>query len=77
MTRWSQIEKKQVGNPQIDSFLRDIVAVYMKHQMCIMHEDTHGAFIIEPMHQEGVNWIRDAHDNVGRKNGPSPSARVK
>lgn len=70
MERWKY---KSDGNgkfkscPKIDDFLSDILAVCRKHQLCIGHEDTHGAFLIHCLDENVTMWMNDASDATEMK----------
>jgi len=49
--------------------LADLEAVFARHGLSIGHEDSQGAFIIEPFDEYNVRWLRSAH--VGDI-GPDP-----
>jgi hypothetical protein len=51
-------------NPQIDAFLEDIWKVCESHQMAILHEDKHGAFLVVPITMGNRDWLMDAMDET-------------
>jgi len=66
MKHWNN--KRQIFEEaaRVDAFIEDIIAVYKKHGMAISHEDSEGAFIIEPFdfneHTDlNCEWLRNAH----------------
>lgn len=44
----------------VTSFLDDLVSVYEKHHLSLSHEDGQGAFIVQPLSQGNIRWLRDA-----------------
>ncbi len=46
---------------KIDLFLKEIVKVSKKHGFSISHEDFQGAFIIEKISDENIDWIENSH----------------
>lgn len=49
------------SDPKVRAFLDDIFDVYKKHGLSISHEDSQGAFIIEGLYTQNINWLKDAH----------------
>lgn len=49
-------------DPKFTAFLDAIVAVYQAHGLSIGHEDSEGSFIIEPLTDDNIAWLRDAID---------------
>lgn len=64
MKRWNNKHGKNVENPKIDAFLKDIVGVYKKHGLAITHEDNYGAFGITKKTKDSVDAIMDAFDDT-------------
>ncbi len=63
--RWIEnIRKHGESDLAVDAFLQEIIAVCRRHQMCIEHEDHEGAFRIEPMDENSLDWLAEAHDGV-------------
>lgn len=54
--------KRYEPNPEVDAFLSEIIAVCIKHNLMIGHEDTHGAFIVMPCDGsfEDHDWLWSA-----------------
>lgn len=66
MKRWSGAANERVEVPEVDAFLAEIEAVCRKHGMTISHEDGHGAFLVEPMSERNLEWLREARDERDR-----------
>ncbi len=47
-------------DPKAEAVIKEVIAVYLKHGMALSHEDTQGAFIVEKMTPELVNWMESA-----------------
>jgi hypothetical protein len=45
-----------------EQFVSDLIAVYIKHGMSLAHEDSQGAFIIEPYSEYNVKWLKETLD---------------
>jgi hypothetical protein len=43
-----------------EAFLAEIEAVCRKHGVVIAHEDRHGAFVLDPLTDEGLAWLMAA-----------------
>lgn len=52
----------QLERAPVNAFLADIVAVCLKHEMTISHEDRHGSFGVEGVSQGNIDWLREARD---------------
>lgn len=50
-----------ISDEDIDAFLNELESLYYKHGLSLGHEDSHGAFIINLLRQEDINWVREAH----------------
>lgn len=61
MKRWNNTTGQSDACPEVDAFLDEIVAVCEKHGLSISHEDGHGAFEIERMSEDNIQWLRQAH----------------
>ena len=44
----------------LKQFIEDLLKVYKKHGMSLGHEDSHGSFIIEPLRDINIKWLREA-----------------
>ena len=64
MKRWNSAKKAYGENHKVDAFLEEIWAVCEKHQLCLGHEDRHGAFLVQPIVAENRRWLFDAHDDT-------------
>jgi hypothetical protein len=49
---------------KVKAFLKDIIAVYKKHNMAISNEDSYSTFEIEPLDKFYVEWLQEANDNT-------------
>jgi len=60
--RWDRTKGDKTSNAwDVDSFLAEINEVCRKYNMCIGHEDTHGAFIVfRGYDQDVADWLSDA-----------------
>ena len=63
--RWNRVTKQYGENLTVDAFLADIVEVCRRHRLSLAHEDREGAFIVEPLCPENIDWVFHAFDNVG------------
>ena len=68
---WNQKLHKNVPSIQVDMFLAEIEATCRKHNLSISHEDGHGSFIIEPLDEGHITWLKDAATTLP---GDPPSA---
>jgi hypothetical protein len=57
--RWNGTDHVTV--PAVDAFIGEVIAVCRKHGFSISHEDTHGAFIVEPFSEDRAKWLQAAH----------------
>lgn len=48
------------NHPKVQAFLDDLNEVYRKHGMSLAHEDSNGAFLVEPYSEINVDWLNDA-----------------
>lgn len=61
MEIWDYKKHKTITTPpKMESFLKDIVAVYKKYGLSLSHEDCHGAFIVEEFDEHNVKWLYEA-----------------
>ena len=60
MKRWDRNKGAYIESPQADSFLKEIIEVFKKHNLSIGHEDRHGGFEIELYNEQNVNWLLEA-----------------
>ena len=58
---------KLMDAKKCDAFIKDIIEVYRKHGLGISHEDSHGAFIIEELNQDLIDWIEWAFNGPKRE----------
>ena len=59
--RWDTDKSANVERPDVDKFIEEIAAVCHKHSLSISHEDRHGAFVVEPISEENIEWLKEAH----------------
>lgn len=56
------------GNPpgKVIEFIKKIIEVYKEYNMSLSHDDGQGAFWIEPLYAENVEWLEDAsiHEKI-------------
>jgi len=52
------MEKKRLGDPE--QFINDVLLICAQHNLSIAHEDTQGAFIIEPFKTKNTQWLKEA-----------------
>lgn len=64
MHRWSMMAKEHVENQRVDGFLLAIIDVYEKYGLSLAHEEDHGAFIVESMSDENIEWMKNASLNL-------------
>lgn len=58
-----------------ETFLAEIEAVCRKHGLVIAHEDRHGEFVIDPLTEEGLEWLRTARfDEFDQRRVARPQA---
>ncbi len=48
-------------------FLADVAEVCQHHQLSLGHEDTHGAFTVEPYSVRNRAWLESAADHVDER----------
>lgn len=41
-----------------EKFIDDIIEVCKKHGLSLSHEDSHGAFEIEPYDERNIEWLK-------------------
>ena len=51
-------------NPKVDAFINELIVICLKHHLSLAHEDSHGAFIVQPFKEENIQWLQDAHDDT-------------
>lgn len=62
---WNIAKQKNEPTPKkIAAFLEDYAVLCLEHAMCLGHEDTQGAFIIENFDTDTIAWVQAAHDNT-------------
>lgn len=64
MKRYNQNTKTNSENPKVEDFIKELIAVCKKHGMSISHEDSQGAFIIEPYSDTNIEWLNDGSTNL-------------
>lgn len=57
---WHNRLDRRVQDAAVDAFLDDLIVVYRKHGMAVGHEDEHGGFIVEPISDFLIDWIKGA-----------------
>ncbi len=61
MKRFYLKTNEDTENKKVDDFLSELHDLYKKHNLCIEHEDNHGAFIIEKYDNEkDFEWLNNA-----------------
>lgn len=61
--RWDLQKRENVERADVDKFIEDILGVCREHEMSLAHEERHGAFIVEPLADENIEWLRGAMIN--------------
>ena len=62
METWDCNKKQWIPIPyKQKKFLDEIEAVCRNHGLVIAHEDSHGAFQIKKLTEDGIIWLRHAH----------------
>lgn len=57
---WNTQKREYEMIPQnIDDFINDLHELYIKHNISISHEDTHGSFIFHKYNRENFDWIKE------------------
>ncbi|MDC6350739.1 hypothetical protein PP178_04180 [Zeaxanthinibacter sp. PT1] len=65
---WDESTNDFVETPnKLKRFLNDIDRLCKKYGYSISHEDTHGAFIVEPYDSGNIEWLKDAHMNLPKQ----------
>ena len=64
---WDSSKGARIKAPEVDAFIEDVAQVCRKHGFSIAHEDGHGAFVIEPMDEGNLDWLRAAQINLEQK----------
>ena len=49
----------------IAAFLADIERVCREHGLCLSREDRHGSFLVLPLDEDTLNWLRSAQEVDG------------
>lgn len=60
--RWNTVRGERTESERVDAFIEEILDVCKRHDLSISHEDSQGAFIVEPYRCDLALWLRDAHD---------------
>ncbi len=60
MKFWDCRVKSEQENEKAAAFLKDIVEVYKKHGLSLVHEDHNGSFEIEDYNEDNVFWVMSA-----------------
>ncbi len=42
------------------AFLDELYNLYLKYDISLAHEDTHGAFILESLKKKNIEWIEES-----------------
>lgn len=58
--RWHNRSGTAVHSAKAEAFINDLVEVFKKHNLALAHEDRHGSFLIDDLHDGNVEWLRDA-----------------
>lgn len=64
MERYNRNTKTSAANPKVEKFIDELIAVCKKHGLSLSHEDTQGAFIVEPYSDSNIQWLNDASTNL-------------
>jgi hypothetical protein len=61
IVRWDKAARGRTNKTdKVDAFLAEVIAVSRKHGMSISHEDSNGAFIVEPFSEHNAEWLNMA-----------------
>lgn len=60
ISRWDGKLGRFVERADIDTFLREVVALCRKHGFSVAHEDTHGSFEIHGFNDSDAAWLLEA-----------------
>jgi hypothetical protein len=71
MERYNTATQKKEQHPKIDTFINAVCKLCEEKGFSIAHEDTQGAFIIEPWNQYDENWLQDAFVEIVPEKKPS------
>jgi hypothetical protein len=58
--RWVKGRGKLDEVVEVDAFLSEIEVVCRKHNLSISQPDDHGAFIVEKLNVNSLNWLLEA-----------------
>lgn len=50
-----------ISREKVEAFIDDLIEVYKKHGLSLSHQDTEGAFIVEPISQNNITWLQQAN----------------
>ena len=64
MERWNCITRQREESKKADAFIAAIKQVCIEHKLCIMHEDTGGAFIIADYSEDDFSWFGYAQTEI-------------
>lgn len=64
MERYNRKTKTSAENPKVEKFINELTAVCKKHGFSLSHEDTQGAFIVEPYSDSNIQWLNDASTDL-------------
>ncbi len=64
MKRWNLTHNDERRNKRVDVFLKAVCEVCKQHGLSISHEDQRGAFVIEEMDEDNLEWLNAAYDGT-------------
>jgi len=59
--RYSMAMRQMITCAEVEYFLNDIEEVFNRHNLCLSHEDTAGAFVVERKRNYYTRWFKEAH----------------
>jgi len=57
MKRYNVLTHEREEKENVDKFLKEIRAVCIKNRMSIIHEDSHGGFIVTKYNKDDMDWL--------------------